>query len=59
MASQLTDRIAVVAIARDEKSFIDEWLLYHHLIGVDHFLVYDDDPNPGLKEFLTKVTLLR
>lgn len=52
MASQLTDRIAVVAIARDEKSFIDEWLLYHHLIGVDHFLVYDDDPNPGLKEFL-------
>ena len=52
MGPQLTDKIAVVAIARDEKPFMDEWLLYHRLIGVDHFLVYDDDPNPGLQEFL-------
>lgn len=44
--------IAVVAIARDEKPFMDEWLLYHRLIGVNHFFVYDDDPTPCLQEFL-------
>ena len=45
-------KIAVVAIARDEKSFMDEWLLYHRLVGIDHFFIYDDDPIPGLQEFL-------
>jgi hypothetical protein len=45
-------RIAVVAIARNEKPFLDEWLLYHRLVGIDHFFIYDDDPVPNLQEFL-------
>lgn len=52
MDSQLTNKIAIVAIARDEKPFIDEWLLYHRFIGADHFFVYDDDPTPCLQKFL-------
>ena len=45
-------KIAIVTIARDEKPFIDEWLVYHRLIGADHIFVYDDDLTPGLQEFL-------
>lgn len=45
-------KIAVVAIARDETPFMDEWLLYHRLIGVSHFFIYDDDPVPSLQDFL-------
>jgi hypothetical protein len=48
----MNDKIAIVAIARDERPFIDEWLLYHHLIGADHIFVYDDDPVPNLRSFL-------
>lgn len=42
----------MVAIARDEMPFMDEWLLYHRLIGTNHFFIYDDDLAPGLEEFL-------
>lgn len=40
--------ICAVAIARDEGPFIDEWLSYHRLLGIDHFLLYDDDPDHPL-----------
>lgn len=46
------DKVAIVAIARDERPFLDEWLLYHRLIGVDRIFVYDDDPVPNLQGFL-------
>jgi hypothetical protein len=29
--------ICVVAILKDEGRFLEEWLAYHRLIGVDHF----------------------
>lgn len=48
-----TEKIAIVTIVRNEKPFLDEWLLYHHLImKIDHFFIYDDDPIPCLPEFL-------
>ena len=48
-----TKKVAVVAIARNEEPFLDEWLLYHRLIGADHFFIYDDNIAPGLEEFLS------
>lgn len=42
----------IVAILRDEEKFLDEWLIYHKLIGINHFFLYDDDPAYPLKEFL-------
>jgi len=45
--------ICVVAIVRDELPFIDEWLAYHRLLGVEHFFLYDDDPALPLKDFVT------
>ena len=44
------ERICVVAILRDELPFIDEWLAYHRLLGVDHFILYDDDPSLPLAQ---------
>lgn len=38
--------VCVVAILRDEVPFIDEWLVYHRLIGVDYFYLYDDGQEP-------------
>lgn len=43
---------AIVAIARDEEPFVDEWLLYHRHLGISRFIVYDDNPLPGLQDFL-------
>jgi hypothetical protein len=45
-------RVAVVAIVRDERKFLDEWLVYHRLLGIDHFFVYDDEPDLSMGEFL-------
>ena len=44
--------VAVVAIVRGEKPFLDEWLAYHRLLGVDHFFVYDDEPDLSVGGFL-------
>jgi hypothetical protein len=44
--------ICAVAIAKAEEKFIEEWLVYHHLIGVDHFFVYDNDPALPLRSLL-------
>lgn len=44
--------ICLVAILKDEEPFLDEWLLYHRMIGIDHFFLYDDDPKFPLKDFL-------
>jgi hypothetical protein len=45
-------KVAVVAIVRGEKPFLDEWLVYHRLLGVDHFFVYDDEPDLSVGGFL-------
>lgn len=41
-----------VAIARDEESFIDEWIIYHLSIGINYIYIYDDSPSGKLAEFL-------
>ena len=46
------DKVAVVVIARDEKPFLDEWLVYQRRLGVDHFFVYDDEPDLSISGFL-------
>ncbi len=46
------DTICLVAILKDEEPFLDEWLVYHRMLGVDHFILYDDHPALPLKEFL-------
>jgi len=47
-----TGPICVVAILKDEERFLEEWLAYHRLIGVDHFLLYDHAAEQPLEALL-------
>lgn len=44
--------ICLVAILRDEEPFLDEWLVYHKMLGIDHFYLYDDAPDLPLQKLL-------
>jgi hypothetical protein len=44
--------VCVVAILKAEEPFINEWIAYHRIIGVDHFFLYDNDPSLPLKHLL-------
>ena len=35
--------LAAVVLVRDEDRYLVEWLLYHYLLGYEHFYVYDND----------------
>ena len=45
--------LAAVTIVRDEAPYIKEWLDYHLLAGVDHFIIYDNESRDNLHEVLT------
>jgi hypothetical protein len=49
---QAVGSIAVVAILRDEQRFVEEWIAYHRVIGVDRFFLYDHDPSRPLRSLL-------
>ncbi len=44
--------VCAVAVASGEEGFVEEWVAYHRLIGVDHFLLYDNDPKLPLRRLL-------
>jgi hypothetical protein len=46
-------RIGVVAIARNERDYLLEWVAYHRLAGFDGIHVYDNVSNDGTSEMLT------
>lgn len=38
----MTMNIALVAIARLENPYINEWIKYHHDLGFNHFYIFDN-----------------
>src|SRR6185437_11020500 len=48
----LGDTVCLAAILKDEDPFVEEWVAYHRLLGVDHFYLYDNDPRQPLSEIL-------
>lgn len=48
--------LAVVAIFRNERPYLAEWLTFHRLAGVEHVYLYDngstDDPQSVLRPFI-------
>lgn len=44
--------LLAVSIVRDEAPYITEWIDYHLLAGVDHFLIYDNDSSDNLNAVL-------
>ncbi len=45
--------VCAVAIVKGENRFIEEWLAYHALLGVNHFFLYDNDPRLPLRSLLS------
>ena len=43
-------RLAVVVIVRDEAPYLEEWLSYHHALGVEHVFLYDNGSRDSLHE---------
>lgn len=58
--------LSACCILKDEDPFIIEWLVYHSLIGVEHFFIYDNESanplskNPLVQKFALqgKITLM-
>ena len=44
--------LSVVAIIRDEAIYMQEWLDYHILAGVDKFYIYDNGSKDNISEIL-------
>lgn len=44
--------VVAVTIIRDQAPYIKEWIDYHLLAGVNHFLIYDNDSSDNLQEVL-------
>lgn len=44
--------LSAVLIIKDEASYLQEWIEYHRLVGVDHFYIYDNESSDNIKEIL-------
>ena len=47
-----TFNIVSVLIVKDEAKYIKEWIEYHRIIGVDHFIIYDNESTDGIFDLL-------
>ena len=46
-------KVSICAIFKNESSYLKEWIDYHHLIGVDHFYLYNNFSDDNYKEVLS------
>lgn len=44
--------LSIGAIFKDEARYLDEWLTFHHGVGVDHFYLYDDTSSDRSRDVL-------
>lgn len=44
--------VAATIIVKNEKKYMREWIEYHRLIGIEHFFIYDNESNDGLRDLL-------
>jgi hypothetical protein len=42
------------AIFREENSWLEEWIRYHRALGVEHFILYNDDPDTHVSDRILK-----
>ena len=47
--------VALCTIVRDERPYLLEWIAYHQLLGVDRFLVFDNDSVDGAAQLLAEL----
>ena len=44
--------LSIVVMIKNEGEYIKEWLEYHKLVGVDKFIIYDNNSDDNLKSIL-------
>ncbi|MBR4904624.1 MAG: glycosyltransferase family 2 protein [Selenomonadaceae bacterium] len=44
--------LSIVAIIKDAARYLEEWLNYHLVAGVDHFYIYDNESTDDTREIL-------
>lgn len=44
--------LSAACIIKNEATYIEEWLEYHLLVGVQHFYIYDNDSTDGVRDVL-------
>ena len=47
--------LTVCAIARDESRYLLEWIAYHRTVGVDHFVLFDNESTDAMPEMLARL----
>jgi len=47
-------QLSVVLIIQNEASYMEEWMEYHRMLGVEHFYIYDNKSTDNLREFLAQ-----
>jgi hypothetical protein len=50
----LADTIAVCAMFKNEAPYILEWIAYHRLVGIDHFVLYDNASTDGGADLIAR-----
>lgn len=53
-ANQARYRFAIVAIVKNERPYLAEWIAYHRLIGFEHFYIADHGSTDGTDLLLAK-----
>lgn len=64
MSNNFKYRVSIVAIIKNEAAYIEEWVKYHLVVGIDHFYIFDNGSTDGTLELLepyirnNKITLI-
>jgi len=45
-------KVAICAIFKNEAPYIKEWIIFHKLVGIEHFYMYNNNSNDGFLEIL-------
>ena len=46
-------KVSLCLIFKDEEKYLDEWLTFHRLIGVDHFYLYNNNSSDNFRAILS------
>ena len=44
--------LSIVSIMKYEEDYVEEWVRYHHILGVDHFYIYDNNEDSYMRQVL-------
>lgn len=49
--------LSIVVIVKNEALYLDEWIMYHKSVGVDHIFIYDNNSDDNLQSVVQKYGL--